>query len=77
MALLPSPEDELEYSYQEDEEYVCLPSNESTEQEEEEEDVEEEDEYVCLPSGSTQQEEGEENDEEEQVLSEGSVWSSL
>ncbi|XP_022608962.1 trafficking kinesin-binding protein 1-like isoform X6 [Seriola dumerili] len=71
MALLTSAEDDLEYCYQEDEEFVCLPSNGSTEQEREEEDVEEEQEYVCLPSHeSTQQEEEEEMDEEQQVLCE-------
>lgn len=76
-------EDELEYSNQteEDEEYVCLPSHGSTEQEkegEEEDEEEEEEEYVCLPShGSTEQEEEEEMDEEQQVLCEGILWSSL
>ncbi|XP_044213879.1 trafficking kinesin-binding protein 1-like isoform X4 [Thunnus albacares] len=70
MALLTSAgsEDELEYSNQpeEDEEYVCLPSQGSTEQEEEEEE-----EYVCLAShGSTEQQEEEEMDEEQQVLCE-------
>ncbi|XP_034729622.1 trafficking kinesin-binding protein 1 isoform X5 [Etheostoma cragini] len=69
MALLTAAgtEDELEYSYQpeEDHEYVC---QESLVQEEEEE--EEEEEYVCLPNhGSTEQEE-EEMDEERQVLRE-------
>lgn len=71
MALLTAAgtEDELEYSYQpeEDQEYVC---HESSEQEEKEEE-EEEEEYVCLPDhGSTEQEE-EEMDEEQQVLCEG------
>ncbi|XP_031729636.1 trafficking kinesin-binding protein 1 isoform X5 [Anarrhichthys ocellatus] len=67
MALLTAAEDELDYSNQpeEDEEYVCLPTHDSTEQEEEEE-------YVGVPShGSTeqqQQEEEEEMDEEQQVL---------
>eukprot|EP00064_Thunnus_orientalis_P023326 superscaffoldBa00008693_g23562 len=70
MALLTSAgsEDELEYSNQpeEDKEYVCLPSQGSTEQEEEEEE-----EYVCLAShGSTEQQEEEEMDEEQQVLCE-------
>lgn len=70
-------EDELEYANQpeEDEEYICLPSHGSTEQEEEEEEKEEEEEeeYVCLPShGSTEQEEEEEMDEEQQILCEGS-----
>ncbi|XP_018539835.1 trafficking kinesin-binding protein 1 isoform X5 [Lates calcarifer] len=70
MALLTSAEDELECSYQEDEEYVCLPSNGSTEQKEEE-DVDEEEEYVCFPShGSAEQEEEEEMDEEQQVMCE-------
>ncbi|XP_032374066.1 trafficking kinesin-binding protein 1 isoform X1 [Etheostoma spectabile] len=69
MALLTAAgtEDELEYSYQpeEDQEYVC---QESLVQEEEEE--EEEEEYVCLPDhGSTEQKE-EEMDEEQQVLRE-------
>ena len=77
MALLISSEDKLEYPYQEAEEYVCLPSNGSAEQEEGEEDVEDE-EYVSLPShGSTKQEEEEEMDEEHQVLNEGSAWSPL
>lgn len=78
MALLTAAgtEDELEYSNQtEDEEYVCLPSHGSTEQEEEEE---EEKEYVCLPSHEgTEEEEEEEMDEEQQVLCEGSLWSLL
>ncbi|TKS81746.1 Trafficking kinesin-binding protein 1 106 kDa O-GlcNAc transferase-interacting protein [Collichthys lucidus] len=72
MALLAAAgtEDELEYSNQtEDEEYVCLPSHGSTEQEEEEE--EEEKEYVSLPShDGTEEEEEEEMDEEQQVLCE-------
>lgn len=70
MALFTAAEDELEYSYQpeEDEEYACRPSSESTEQEEDEE------EYVCFPThGITQQEEEEEMDEEQQVLCEGSL----
>lgn len=74
MALLLSAEDELEYCYPEDEEYVSLPSNGSTEQEKEEEDVEEEEEYVCLPvNESTEKEEEEEMDEEQQILFEGSL----
>ena len=77
MALLTSAEDDLDNSYQEDEDYDCLPSRGSTEQEEEEDNVEQEEEYVCLPScGSTEQEEEEEMDEEQQVLCAGR-WSSL
>ncbi|XP_051262438.1 trafficking kinesin-binding protein 1 isoform X2 [Dicentrarchus labrax] len=73
MALLTAAgtETELESSNQteEDEEYVGLPSRESTQLEEEEE--EEEEEYVCLPShGSIEQEDEEEMDEEQQVLCE-------
>lgn len=71
MALFTGAEDELEYSYQpeEDEEYVCLPCNEGTEQGEDEE------EYACFPiHGIGQQEEEEEMDEEQQVLCEGSLW---
>ncbi|KAM8869127.1 trafficking kinesin-binding protein 1 isoform 2-T2 [Spinachia spinachia] len=71
MALLIAAEDELEYSNQleEDEEYVCLPTHESTVQEDEEE------EYVCFPSqGITEQlqpqEEEEQIYEEQQVLCE-------
>ncbi|KAL6108875.1 trak1 [Pungitius sinensis] len=67
MALLTAAEDELEYSNQpeEDEEYVCLPTHESTVQEEE---------YVRFPSPGTseqlqpQEEEEEQIDEEQQVL---------
>ncbi|XP_035528238.1 trafficking kinesin-binding protein 1-like isoform X5 [Morone saxatilis] len=75
MALLTAAgtETELESSNQteEDEEYVRLPSRESTQLEEEEEEEEVEEEYVCLPShGSTEQEDEEEMDEEQQVLCE-------
>ncbi|XP_069394115.1 trafficking kinesin-binding protein 1 isoform X6 [Paralichthys olivaceus] len=71
MALLTSAEDDLDCSYQEDEDYDCLPIRGSTEQEGEEENVEQEEEYVCFPTrGSTEQEEEEEMDEEQQVLCE-------
>ncbi|KAF0045130.1 hypothetical protein F2P81_001659 [Scophthalmus maximus] len=66
MALLTSAEDQLDCSYQEDEECDGLPGNGSTEQQEEEE------EYVCLPSRESTDQEGEEEevDEEQQVLCE-------
>uniref|UniRef100_A0A3Q3KKI2 Trafficking protein, kinesin binding 1a n=1 Tax=Monopterus albus TaxID=43700 RepID=A0A3Q3KKI2_MONAL len=53
--MLTAAEDELENSCQpeEDEEYVCLPSNGSTEQEEE--DEEEEEEYVSFPTHGIQE----------------------
>lgn len=70
MALCTGAEDELEYSYQpdEDEEYVCVPCSESTEQEGVEETS------VCFPTEGIKQEEEEEMDEEQQVLCEGSLW---
>lgn len=67
MAAFTCAEDELEFSYQpeDDEEYVGLPCGESTEQQQQEE----EEEYARLPThGSAQQEEEEEMDEEQQVL---------
>lgn len=76
MALFTAAEDELEYSYQpeEDEENVCLSCNESTEQEEDQEEDQEE--YVSFPAqGITQQVKEEEMDEEQQFLCEGSLWS--
>ena len=89
MAMLTSAgsEDGLVYSNQpeEDEEYVCLPNQGSTEQKEEEEEEEgdeeeeeEEEEYVCPASdGTTEEQDEEEMDEEQQVLWEGSLQSSL
>lgn len=65
-------EDKLQNSNQtnKDEEYVCLPSNGSTDLEEEGEA----DEFVCHPSSGGA--EVEEMDEEQQFLCEGSLLSS-
>ncbi|XP_010779122.1 trafficking kinesin-binding protein 1 isoform X2 [Notothenia coriiceps] len=61
----------MDYSQQseEDEEYVCLPSHESTELEDEEEE-EEEEEYVCHPGEESTEQVEKEMDEEQQVLCE-------
>lgn len=75
MALFDS-ENELEFSNQpdEDEEYICLPFHEKTEQEDEEEEEEEEElVFFSTHGGYKQDEEKEGMDKEQQDLCQGSL----